>query len=170
MGATQTSNHETKTWEEGSGSGTDLSITKIDSPDPVRRGRRLTYTITVANLGPTDASDVVLQDTLPRGMRFLSAIGSQGSCSRATRSITCHLGSIANADSGTVTVKVRPRGCGTKTNVAQVTASESDPDPTNNSAESPTKVTRCGDDDDEDDDDDDRSEGNENRVSTQGST
>ena len=150
-GATQTSNQATKTWEEASGSDADLSVTKTDSPDPVRRGRKLTYTITVANLGPSNASNVAMEDTLPRGVRFLSAVTTHGTCSRVARSITCVLGSIADTESATVTVTVRPRKCGPKTNVVRVTASESDPDLTNNSAQAITRVRCRGDDDDDDD-------------------
>ncbi len=149
--------------------GSDLSVTKSDSPDPVRRGRKLTYTITVANLGPSDSTGVILEDALPRGVRFLSAVASQGSCSRAGRSITCQLQSIADADSATVKVEVRPHTCGPKTNRAWVSASESDPDLTNNSARSVTKVNGCGgDDDDDDDDDDDRSAISREGLTTQG--
>ena len=42
-----------------------LSITKDDSPDPVTAGGTLTYTITVANAGPSDAQAVTVNDTLP---------------------------------------------------------------------------------------------------------
>ena len=157
-----------KTWEEGSGTGADLSVAKTDSPDPVRRGKKLTYTITVSNLGPSDTTDVMLEDTLPRGVRFLSAVASQGSCSRVGRSITCRLQSIASAHSATLRVEVRPIGCGPKTNRARVTASEMDPDLTNNSARSVTKVIRCGDDDDDDDDDNDRSVSSGEALTTQG--
>ena len=43
----------------------DLTVSKVDSPDPVVVGKRLTYTITVTNLGPDTATGVALTDDLP---------------------------------------------------------------------------------------------------------
>lgn len=42
----------------------DLRVTKTDSPDPVGVSEVVTYTITVTNFGPDDASDVVLNDVI----------------------------------------------------------------------------------------------------------
>jgi uncharacterized repeat protein (TIGR01451 family) len=53
------SNEAEKTWV-----GTDLTITKVASPDPVGVGETLTYTLVVTNLGPADAHDVVVKDVL----------------------------------------------------------------------------------------------------------
>src|SRR5207237_7016859 len=39
----------------------------------------ITYTITVANYGPTNASGVVVNDTLPAGSAYISSSPSQGS-------------------------------------------------------------------------------------------
>jgi uncharacterized repeat protein (TIGR01451 family) len=51
----------------------DLEISKADSPDPVTVGDNLTYTITVTNNGPDAAANVVVTDTLPSGVTFVSA-------------------------------------------------------------------------------------------------
>ena len=48
--------------------GADLGVTKFDSPDPVIAGNQLTYTITVTNDGPCDATGVTLEDVLPSGL------------------------------------------------------------------------------------------------------
>ncbi|HUQ39858.1 MAG TPA: hypothetical protein VM030_06855, partial [Acidimicrobiales bacterium] len=62
----------------------DVSVTKTDSPDPVVAGQSITYTITVANAGPSDATGVALADVVPTGTTFVSL--TQGSGPTATLS------------------------------------------------------------------------------------
>ncbi len=57
--------------------GTDLSVTKSDSPDPVLAGQNLTYTITVNN-NSGDAQSVTLTDLLPAGTTLVSVVAPQG--------------------------------------------------------------------------------------------
>ncbi len=64
----------------------DLAITKVDTPDPVTPGTNLTYTITVTNNGPSDASTVQLSDTLPAGTTFVS-LSSPGGWSCTTPAV-----------------------------------------------------------------------------------
>ena len=85
----------------------DLSLTLSDSPDPTLVESDLTYTLTVTNSGPSDATDVTLTDTLPDGVRLDSSTPSQGTCS-GTSTVTCALGAIAVGDSATVTNVVTP--------------------------------------------------------------
>src|SRR5262249_28581875 len=56
----------------------DLSVTKTDSPDPVTAGQNLTYTITVANAGPSDSQNVNLSDAVPTNTTFISATQTSG--------------------------------------------------------------------------------------------
>jgi uncharacterized repeat protein (TIGR01451 family) len=125
----------------------DLSVTKTDSPDPVTVGKPLTYTVTVTNNGPNDATAVTMSDTLPSGVTFVSATPSQGSCS-GTSTISCSLGTLAKGASTAVTLVVTPTVAGTLSNTARVSATESDPDPDNNTATAVTTVNPevvCGD-------------------------
>ena len=109
---------------------TDLSIAKIDSVDPVVAGMPLTYTITVSNAGPSDAQDVVVIDTLPADVAFVSTSG----CTEDPAGVpTCTLGSInsgANA-SYTVTVEVDPGAIGDLSNHACTSSATQDSDPSN---------------------------------------
>jgi uncharacterized repeat protein (TIGR01451 family) len=66
----------------------DLSITKTDSPDPAIVGNNLTYSIAVHNFGPDPATSVMVTDTLPGNVSFVSATPSQGSCS-GTATVNC---------------------------------------------------------------------------------
>jgi uncharacterized repeat protein (TIGR01451 family) len=69
----------------GAGSA-DLSITKTAAPEPVNAGSNLTYTLTVANAGPSNASTVTVNDTLPAGTSFVS-LASPGGWSCTTPAV-----------------------------------------------------------------------------------
>jgi uncharacterized repeat protein (TIGR01451 family) len=110
----------------------DLVVAKTDDPDPVVAGEVLTYTLVVTNSGPSDATGVVVTDTLPSGIRFDSAVASQGTYNSVTGVWT--VDDLADGDSATLTlvVTVDPSTRGTLSNVAEVSATESDPAPGNN--------------------------------------
>ena len=57
-------------------------------------GQSLTYTLHVANAGPSNATGVVLADVLPAGVSLVSAQPSQGSCT-GTTTVSCALGTLA---------------------------------------------------------------------------
>src|SRR5262249_58041613 len=57
---------------------TDLSIMKTGNPDPVNAGANLTYTLTVANAGPSDAVTVQLNDSLATNTTFVSLTSPAG--------------------------------------------------------------------------------------------
>ena len=97
------------TWVEPSApAGADLSVTKTDSPDPVLQGQELTYTVTVANGGPAQATGVTLTDTLPAGVTFVSVLPASPACSEAGGTVTCDLGAIDSGSDSVVTIKVKP--------------------------------------------------------------
>jgi uncharacterized repeat protein (TIGR01451 family) len=119
--------------------GADLSLAKIDDPDPVTAGEYLTYTLTVVNSGPSDAQDVSVIDVLPGQVTFIS--GTPG-CSEAGGFVTCALGTVAagGQDQAQILVIVSPGAAGTIVNEAEVTSGTSDPDPGDNDAMAETAV------------------------------
>jgi uncharacterized repeat protein (TIGR01451 family) len=116
-----------------------LSLSMIDSPDPVPAGSTLTYFITVNNAGPNTSTGVVVRDELPSAMTFSSAVPSQGTCS-GTSTVTCSLGSISSGSSATVSIIVTATGGGVVSNTASVGTTTADPDMANNSATITTTV------------------------------
>lgn len=120
----------------------DLSITKTDNPDPVQRGKELTYTITVTNAGPDTAEGVTVVDQLPKGAGFGSATSTQGSCGRPRKgAITCEVGDMGSGATVTITIKIKPVDQGTIVNRVEVAAdSPDDPNEANNSDAEPTRV------------------------------
>jgi extracellular elastinolytic metalloproteinase len=119
-----------------------LAIEKTDNPDPVQRGKVLTYTITVTNGGPEAAAGVSVVDQLPKGAGFGSATSTQGTCGRPRKGlITCTIGDMAAGQQVTITIKIKPPDQGTITNTATVSAtSPEDPDPSDNSDSEQTVV------------------------------
>jgi uncharacterized repeat protein (TIGR01451 family) len=123
----------------------DVGVTVADSPDPVKKGKPLTYTVSVKDNGPADANGVSLTDPMPTNFAFKSVSTSQGSCVSPTsknKTLTCSLGGLASNKTATVTIVGDATQKGTLTN--QVTVSPSspgDPDGSNNSATATTTVT-----------------------------
>jgi uncharacterized repeat protein (TIGR01451 family) len=57
----------------------DLAVTKSDSPDPVWAGENITYTVTFASDGPSEAQNVSVTDAVPANATFVSAQVTSGS-------------------------------------------------------------------------------------------
>jgi len=119
-------------------SSADVSISKTTNATQAMIGSVINYTLTASNAGPSPATNVVVTDTLPAGLQFVSATPSQGSCS-GTTTITCNLGTLASAASATVTLSVRVIATsGSVANSATVAATESDPNAGNNTSSAPS--------------------------------
>jgi len=110
----------------------DLSLTKTSGASTTTPGSTVTYTITVANAGPSTATSVVVTDTLPAGLQFVSATPSQGSCS-GTTTVTCTLGNVLSGANATITLQALVTATtGSITNTATVSSATSDPNGGNN--------------------------------------
>ena len=121
----------------------DLSVTKVDTPDPVTAGQNITYTITVTNAGPSNAAAASLSDTLPAGTTFVSLPAVAGWSCTTGATISCSNPSFAPGSAiFTLTVAVDP-GVASGTvlsNTATTSSSTSDPNPGNEQATATTTV------------------------------
>jgi uncharacterized repeat protein (TIGR01451 family) len=121
----------------------DLSVTKVDDPDPVMLGDNLTYTITVTNSGTIDATNVELLDSLPPETTFESLSAPGGwSCVTpamgANGDVLCSIASLAPGSAVfTLTVTV---GSGTTIFNTATASAENDIDESNNSGSATTSV------------------------------
>ncbi len=121
----------------------DLSLTKVCKPDePAPAGGEGYCDIYVDNLGPSDATGVVLRDVLTSAAPFaVSRVRvSPGTCTptstESTRDVTldCTLGTIAAGTRGVVRVVVTAADVTQINDVATVRATTADPDKSNNKA------------------------------------
>ena len=113
----------------------DLSLIKSVNNSAAVSGETLTFTITVNNAGPGDATNVEVVDQLPAGFTFVSSSPSQGSYDSGTGIWT--IGTITTVTPATLeiiaTVAPATGLANEYLNVAQVTASDqADPDSTPN--------------------------------------
>lgn len=125
----------------------DLRITKTSDSDPVTAGETLTYTLQVFNDGPDDAAGVVVTDTLPADVTFVSAaIGENAAdVNHDNGVVTAEIGNLASGASETITIQVTVASDAETSldNIATVTSTpDSDTDPTNNSVTETTDVER----------------------------
>ena len=127
----------------------DLALTLSDAPDPVKRGGTLTYTASLANVGPDAAAGAVYTQGLPAGVTFSSVSAVPGSststvnctASGSPTTVRCDLGPLAAGGTWTVTVKGTVTASkGSLTSTAVVTTSTWDLNAGNDSASTSTKV------------------------------
>ena len=112
----------------------DLEVTKTTTATSAQVGDQLTYTITVTNHGPADASGVTVTDDLPDAMTYVSATPSQGSCIEASSVVTCDIGDLALDATATIDLVVTVSAEGSLENSASVDADQADTSPSNNTA------------------------------------
>lgn len=112
--------------------GADLSLLKQASAASVAFGERFSYTLTVRNLGPASAEQVVLRDGLPASLRLVSAGGGGFSCS-GSAIVECSRASLAAGQEALITLEVEAGSSrGTVRNEAEVSSATNDPQPANN--------------------------------------
>jgi uncharacterized repeat protein (TIGR01451 family) len=119
----------------------DLTLTNVDSPDPVQSGATLTYTVTVHNKGPDPAIDVAMTDNLPGGTTVVSATPSDGRCNPNPRKVVCRLDPLAVDATWTIAIAVSvSKKKGSLTNAASVQSGLPDPRPGDNSQSQTTTI------------------------------
>ena len=125
-----------------------LSLDKLDSPDPLVAGTDITYTLHAHNAGPSTAPNVTIQDSLPDSVTVVSVNGGLGGACvpgvpgdalHPTRCAYATLGPGATATM-TLVVRVKPGDHQLVTNEATVASDVLDPDTSNNTATATTSI------------------------------
>jgi uncharacterized repeat protein (TIGR01451 family) len=123
----------------------DMAVSMAGSPNPVLVGGTLTYTISVTNNGPSDATGVVASNALPASVVLTSATPSQGTTTILGNAVLFNFGSISVGGVATATITVIPSAQGLITATATVTANQFDSQSANNTATVTTSVSPSAD-------------------------
>jgi len=108
----------------------DLRLTKtLNGGGSVTVGSNVTFTLTVTNDGPSAATGVVVTDTLPAGLTYVS---NTCGATFASPTLTWNVGALAVAASATCNLTATVNQPGPIINTATATGNESDPTPGNN--------------------------------------
>ncbi len=119
----------------------DLDISMSGSLLPVLPGSTTDYAITLTNIGPDTAYNIVLADTLPGGAAYVSASGTGWTCTGSGTLVTCTLASLTAGATSRLTLSIQmPLTPATVSNSASVSTDSIDPDPANNTASAVTRV------------------------------
>jgi uncharacterized repeat protein (TIGR01451 family) len=126
---------------------TDIGI-RIDLPQAVSATEDFTYTMTVSNDGPNEATLLSLDHYLPPGLTFDSAelvdqTGMPYGCSSYPEEhrIRCDTPALSAGASWTISVTVTPGTSGTMELRATVVSMENDPNPANNQVQEDVTIT-----------------------------
>lgn len=108
----------------------DLAVTKTVSSATPAVGANVTFTITALNLGPDNATNVVVTDAIPSGYSIVSATPSVGSWVSPTWTI----GNFLNGASETLVIVATVLATGVYDNTTTITGLVNDPNLANNTA------------------------------------
>ena len=113
----------------------DLLVTKAAGVARAAQGQTISYTVTLVNLGPNEASNVVLTDVLGAGLTLVGASSNSGTTTAPGASVAT--GAPTLAVGGTLTLAVQAlvtASSGNVTNAATGVSTTYDPVSTNNAA------------------------------------
>ncbi len=120
----------------------DLGVALTGPAQPVITNDWMTYGVTVTNAGPDAAPNVMLTNTLPPGVGYLSASPASPAPSVVGSNVIFNLGTLASGVFVNLLLTVQPTNTGVLLFSSFVNSSSvTDPDPANNSAGTNITVT-----------------------------
>jgi uncharacterized delta-60 repeat protein/uncharacterized repeat protein (TIGR01451 family) len=118
-----------------------VNVTGPQSPNSVVAGSPFTYNVSVENRGAVNATNVVLTNTLPAGVSYVSHTASQGTSNEAGGVVTNNVGTLAPGATATLTINVTAGNTPMLVvDTATATLTETDLSPANNTATEYTRI------------------------------
>ena len=121
----------------------DLALGMTASPSTLPLGGAITYTLNVANVGPSPATGVNVTAALPASVNNVVFVSSQGSCVLNGGNVNCSLGALAAGGAATISVTASAAAKGVLSCSASVSSATPDPVSDNNSASASVTVTNA---------------------------
>jgi uncharacterized repeat protein (TIGR01451 family) len=122
--------------------GSDLSLTMSADPISTVVGTPVFLNLTASNAGPSIATNVVVIQSLPPGLQYLSSTLSQGTVFLSGTNLNFSLGTLDIESNATISVEVVPASTGLLSSVATIGSPAPDSNPTNNTASASVLVTK----------------------------
>ncbi len=113
-----------------------------DTPDPAGIGEYVTYTLVLENMGPQDATGVVLDGSVSSGENLV--VGWSGDITYNGLNYTCNVGDLAVGETETFSILVQPTETGILESNAKAVSDQYDPWPDNNVTFEETTVETPG--------------------------
>jgi uncharacterized repeat protein (TIGR01451 family) len=111
-------------------------------PASVTVGTSTNYTLSVTNNGPSIATGIIVTDTMPASVTFVSASNGGATNTTANPQLVIWSGFTLAANTGTnLTLTVKAAAVGDATNIATVVSAVTDPNLANNSATNVMSIT-----------------------------
>ena len=117
----------------------DLAMSIAAAPSAIAK-TEFTYTLTIENVGPGDATGVTVSDALPKPHQIVAVDTDRGSAVYQDGTVTGNIDRLPRGTSAHITILVGFAAASTLTNTATVTANEPDPNLNNNTASVRTVV------------------------------
>ena len=118
----------------------DLSLAKTASASAVQVGEPITYTLSISNLTATATTGVVVTDTLPAEVTFISA---GAGCTQNSGVVVCNIGDLTHHGSASRQVVVSAGMAGEAANHAAVAGNDHDPNTANNHAQAVVTISEA---------------------------
>lgn len=122
--------------------GADLAITKTVDRDRPKVGDTVTYTLTVTNNGPGNATNVGVRDVTSDGVALQQASADRGTTD-LTGDVLWTMSSLGSGQTATATVTAIVAGECTQNNTAFVDSDMQDPDGSNNTSTASVEMPKC---------------------------
>ena len=125
----------------------DLNIALQDVSTSVSSGDRITFDYLITNQGPSDATGILLSESLLAGLQLVPSAADPSSCTVSSGELTCQIGNLASGESRSMslTLAIDPSVTGDLVNIAEVAGAQADFETEDNTVSSTISIMALAD-------------------------